>query len=118
MKVLIMEAAPKDVLIYEDPTGQAPFTEWLGKLRDKQAVAKIDIRIERVRLGNFGYVEPVGEGVMELKIDFGPGYRVYFGQMGSKVVVLLLGGDKASQRKDIAMAKEYWRDFKERYHEK
>ncbi len=113
-----MDATPREILVYEDANGLAPFTEWLLKLRDKAAAAKIDIRIERIRLGNFGYVEPVGEGVRELKIDFGPGYRVYFGQMGSRLVILLCGGDKKSQTKDIAKAKEFWRDFKERYHEK
>jgi len=110
-----MQATPQEILIYEDIKGKAPFTEWLKKLRDKQAAAKIDILIERVRLGNLGFVKPLGEGISELKMDFGPGYRVYIGQIGSQIVVLLCGGDKKSQTSDIAKAKKYWRDFKERY---
>ena len=111
-----MESASKHVLIYEDSNGRAPYSEWLKGLRDKRAAAKIDIRIERIGLGNLGFWESVGEGVGELKIDYGPGYRVYFGQIGSTVVVLLCGGDKKTQRKDIAKAKEFWQDFKKRYH--
>ena len=106
------------VLIYENPAGIEPFAKWLDSLRDTQAVAKIDGRVSRIRLGNLGHWEPVGEGVGELKIDYGPGYRVYFGRIGSTIVVLLCGGDKKTQWKDIVKAKEFWRDFKERYHGK
>ncbi len=88
----------------------AEFIQWLAKLPDKQAKAKIDVRVQRVRHGNFGDVKPVGEGVSELRIHHGPGYRVYFVQRGAVVVVLLCGGDKSTQDKDIkaaiAMAKE------------
>ncbi len=113
-----MDATPLKVLIYESAGGEAPYSQWLDNLRDYQAVAKIEVRIRRIRLGNLGYCEPVGNGVCELKIDFGPGYRVYFGRIGSTVVVLLCGGDKKSQRRDIVKAKELWLDFKERYHGK
>ena len=89
---MLVESVSKRVLIYEDPHGKAPYSEWVKGLRDKRAAAKIDIRIARISLGNLGYWEPVGEGVGELKIDYGPGYRVYFGQMGSTIVVLLNGG--------------------------
>lgn len=65
-------------------------------------------------MGNFGHVRSVGEGVHELKIDYGPGYRVYYASSGKTIVLLLLGGDKASQGKDIGRAKEYWKDFKRR----
>ena len=111
-----MESQPKRVLIYEDVNGKAPYSEWLKALRDRRAAAKIDIRIERIKLGNLGFWTSVGEGVGELKIDYGPGYRVYFGQIGTKVIVLLCGGDKKTQAKDIANAKEFWRDFGERYY--
>ena len=109
---------PIRVLIYEDIGGKAPYAHWLDGLRDKQAAAKIEVRIRRIRLGNLGHWDPVGEGVGELKIDYGPGYRVYFGRVGSTFVVLLCGGDKKTQRKDIAKAKVFWQNFKERYHGK
>ena len=115
---MLVESASKQVLIYEDPSGKAPYSEWLKGLRDKRAAAKIDIRIERIKLGNLGFWQPVGGGVGELKIDYGPGYRVYFGQIGSTIVVLLNGGDKKTQIKDIPKAKEFWQDFKKRYHGK
>jgi putative addiction module killer protein len=78
----------------------------LRKLRDEQARARIQIRIRRLSLGNFGDVKPVGEGVSELRIDYGPGYRVYFHQIGSLLVILLVGGDKKTQDADIARAKK------------
>jgi putative addiction module killer protein len=82
------------------------FSNWLRKLRDGQARARIQIRIRRLSLGNFGDVRPVGEGVSELRIDYGPGYRVYFQQIGSLLVLLLIGGDKKTQDADIAKAKK------------
>ena len=82
------------------------FANWLRKLRDEQARARIQIRIRRLSLSNFGDVKPVGEGVSELRIDYGPGYRVYFQQIGSLLVLLLVGGDKKTQDADIAKAKK------------
>jgi putative addiction module killer protein len=110
-----MEALERDIEYYETEDGQRPFRDWLLSLRDKQAQIKIDARMERVKKGNFGYCDPVGDGVLELKIDFGPGYRVYFGQVGNKLVILLNGGDKDSQRRDIKIAHEYWADYRRRY---
>jgi putative addiction module killer protein len=81
-------------------------SKWLRKLRDLNAVARIQIRIRRLSLGNFGDVKPVGDGVSELRIDYGPGYRVYFAQIGSLLVLLLVGGDKTTQDADIAKAKK------------
>ncbi len=86
------------------------FANWLRKLRDEQARARIQIRIRRLSLGNFGDVKPVGEGVSELRIDYGPGYRVYFQQIGSLLVLLLVGGDKTTQDADIAKAKKLARE--------
>ena len=81
------------------------FTKWM-KLRDTDAKARINVRIRRISLtGNFGDVKPVGDGVYELRIDYGPGYRVYYSQRGSEIVLLLIGGDKSSQQKDIDKAK-------------
>lgn len=80
------------------------YADWLGSLRDLRARTRIDIRIRRLSLGNPGDVKPVGEGVSELRIDYGPGYRVYFTRRGSAVIILLAGGDKRSQDRDIAAA--------------
>ena len=81
---------------------------------DSQAVLPIRTRLDRVSLGNFGTVESVGQGVSELKVDHGPGYCIYFAMSGKTVVLLLIGGDKSSQRKDIAAAHCFWKDFQSR----
>lgn len=83
----------------------AIFMSWLRSLRDARAIARIAVRIDRLALGNPGDVRPVGEGVSELRIDYGPGYRVYFVQRGDELVILLCGGDKSSQVEDISRAK-------------
>ena len=82
------------------------YARWFGRLRDRQARVRIDSRIRRLTLGNPGDVRPVGEGVSEIRIDYGPGYRVYFAQRGEALVVLLAGGDKGSQERDIRKALE------------
>ena len=84
----------------------------MKKLRDARAVARINVRIERLAAGNPGQVEPVGEGVSELKIDYGPGYRVYLLREGARLVVLLCGGDKRSQARDILVAKQIAKEWK------
>ncbi|HVZ82554.1 MAG TPA: type II toxin-antitoxin system RelE/ParE family toxin [Terracidiphilus sp.] len=81
------------------------FAVWLRKLRDEQARARVQIRIRRLTLGNFGDVKPVGHGVSELRVDYGPGYRVYLAQRGARLVLLLAGGTKKTQQADIAKAK-------------
>ena len=80
------------------------YARWFRRLRDRQARVRIDSRIRRMSLGNFGDVRPVGEGVSEIRIDYGPGYRVYYAQRGQALVVLLAGGDKDSQERDIQRA--------------
>lgn len=89
------------------------FTDWIEALRDRQARARIEIRIKRLSLGNPGDVKSVGQGISEMKIDYGPGYRVYFMRRGPVVVVLLCGGDKRSQDQDIALAKTISAQWKE-----
>lgn len=89
------------------------FSGWLASLRDVQAQARINIRIRRLSLGNPGDVKPVGEGVSEMRIDYGPGYRVYFAQRGNVVALLLCGGDKRTQDRDIEKAKALAREWKE-----
>ena len=82
----------------------AIFGRWLDTLRDRRAAARVEMRIDRLRLGNPGDVKAVGHGVSEMRIDYGPGYRVYFIQRGGEVLVLLCGGDKSSQKRDIEQA--------------
>jgi putative addiction module killer protein len=89
------------------------YAKWFTGLRDRVARARIDIRIRRLSLGNAGDAKPVGDGVSELRVDHGPGYRVYFIQRGEVVIVLLAGGDKSTQDKDIRTAKSLARDLKE-----
>ncbi|MET3854291.1 MULTISPECIES: type II toxin-antitoxin system RelE/ParE family toxin [unclassified Rhizobium] len=84
----------------------ALFGKWLGELRDAHARIRIVTRIRRLELGNPGDVKPVGGGVSEIRIDYGPGYRVYFTRVGDAIVILLCGGDKSSQSRDIAQAKQ------------
>lgn len=108
-----MEATPKDIKLFRTRDGKKPFIEWLNSLKDQRAKQKIQLRIDRLSLGNLGHTNSVGEGVQELKIDYGPGFRVYFAWEGNTVVILLLGGDKSSQNEDIKKAKSYWKDYKE-----
>jgi|SRR5207249_8454546 len=101
------QARQQEVEEYKLPSGSCPFEEWLGELAlDVRSIVRT--RINRLRLGNFGDCKRVGEGVLELRIDYGPGYRVYLGRDGLSKVVLLCAGDKSSQAADIAMAKSYW----------
>ena len=109
-----MKACSFTLEYYISENGRIPFKAWLDGLKDIHARAKIRISLDRVRLGNFGHAKSVGEGVHELKIDYGSGYRVYYVLAGNTIILLLLGGDKASQSKDIACAKEYWKAFKRR----
>ncbi|KVK95078.1 type II toxin-antitoxin system RelE/ParE family toxin [Burkholderia cepacia] len=103
-----------ELLRYQRDDGREPFTEWLNAVRDKLAQARIRERLRRVQTGNFGDCEPVGEGVIELRVHVGAGYRVYFGRYGGALVLLLSGGDKSSQPDDIRRAKENWSNWKRR----
>jgi len=103
-----------ELLRYQCENGQAPFTEWLNRLRDKVAQARIRVRLRQVEIGNFGDSESVGEGVIELRIHVGAGYRVYCTRHGKLVVLLLFGGNKSSQAADIRQAREYWSEWKRR----
>lgn len=87
------------------------YSKWFEKLRDREAKARINIRLRRITLGNFGDAKPVGEGVSELRITYGPGYRVYFTKQDDRIVILLCGGNKSSQPEDIAKAKELKKDL-------
>ena len=100
-----------DIRYYLDGSGDAPFAEWFAEL-EPVASARIARAIARMEQGNFSNAKGVGEGVLEYKIDFGPGYRVYFGRDGDTIVILLTGGTKKRQQRDIDAAKAYWRDYK------
>src|SRR2546428_12787873 len=95
------EATATELELSATEEGRVPFTEWLDSRRDIRGREKIRARLNRIRLGNFGDSSSGGEGVEELRIDFGPGCRVYFGQAGTKIVLLLCGGDKSTQTQDI-----------------
>lgn len=109
-----MNTQPQEVILYSMSNGTCPFELWLMSLNDRQARARIRKRLALVRLGNLGDFKPVGQGVLELRISYGPGYRIYFARAGSQIVLLLCGGSKKTQSKDIAMAKQYWTDFQEK----
>lgn len=96
---------------YKSAAGGEPFTEWLSDLPDRQARARILARLERLEAGNFGDAKFLRDGVSELRIDWGPGYRVYYGREGRTVIVLLCGGDKRKQDADIRKAVELWQEY-------
>jgi putative addiction module killer protein len=100
------------VFDYLADDGHDPFKEWIGNLQDRQARARILLRIHRMAAGNFGDCKPVAEGVWELRIDHGAGYRVYYARTGEKLVIILAGGDKRRQQADINTALEYWKNWK------
>lgn len=102
----------RTLILYEKSNGKTPFSDWMRNLKDVKARATIRARLNRIQLGNFGDCKNIGEGVFELRIAYGPGYRVYFGHDGEKIVVLLCGGDKRSQARDIENAKIYFTDYK------
>ncbi|MBS1196716.1 MAG: addiction module killer protein [Proteobacteria bacterium] len=103
-----------ELLRYRRLDGREPFSEWLNGLRDKVAQARIRVRLRQIQAGNFGDCDPVGEGVIEMRVHVGAGYRVYCGRHGKSIVLLLCGGDKASQTADIKRAKELWSEWKRR----
>lgn len=103
-----------EIVRYRQDSGKYPFDDWLRSLRDRIAQTRILARMRQLEAGNFGDWASVGEGVFELRIHVGAGYRAYVGRHGSVIVVLLCGGDKASQQKDIERAKEFWADWKRR----
>jgi len=105
------------ILQYLDPIGRNPFAEWFDGL-DPQAAAKVTIAVARLEQGNLSNTKGVGGGVLEYRIDFGPGYRVYFGRDGDEIILLLGGGTKKRQRQDIETAHARWNDYKRRRDER
>ena len=103
-----------EIIHYQDEAGRLPFQEWMERLRDKQAKARIAARLRQLEMGNIGDAKAVGEGVIELRIHVGAGYRVYCSPFGQHWIVLLCGGDKGSQTRDIDRAKSFWSEWKRR----
>ena len=109
------DAHPREIQYYRIQNGRSPFTEWLESIRDFSTRSRIERRLDRLTHGNFGRYKSIGDGMFELILDFGPGYRIYFGEINQTTVLLLCGGDKSSQARDIARAKMYWQEYKEAY---
>lgn len=99
---------------YVTEEGRDPYKDWLSSLADRMAKARIAARIQRLSSGNFGDCKPLAGGVWELRIDAGPGYRVYYARAGQSLILLLVGGDKRQQQRDIETALDYWKDWKRR----
>ncbi|MDE0427909.1 MAG: type II toxin-antitoxin system RelE/ParE family toxin [Candidatus Poribacteria bacterium] len=104
---------PRELQFYQTSKGSEPFTEWFKTIRDTRAQSSIRSRLLYLEQGNFGDYRSVGGGVFEMRIHIGAGYRVYFAEIDNTIVLLLCGGDKASQTRDIRRAKTYWQEYKE-----
>lgn len=103
----------REIQVYRTPNGRQPFIEWFESIENRSTRNRIERRLERLKVGNFGDCSSVGSGVFELRLHFGPGYRIYFGEMDDTIVLLLCGGHKSSQVQDIIRAKNYWLEHKE-----
>ena len=109
-----MEVIPRHVRNYVTPEGREPYEEWVNSYRNRKTRAIIRERINRLHLGNFGDYKRLTADLYELRIHYGPGYRVYFGMVDRVIVILLCGGSKKTQRRDIQKAKEYWEELRSR----
>jgi putative addiction module killer protein len=104
----------KELRNYVTLNGKEPFEEWLKNIKDKMIRARIRRRLDRLSLGYYGDTKALGDGICELRLSFGAGYRIYFAEIEGCIILLLCGGDKSSQAKDIARAKQYWKALIER----
>lgn len=109
-----MDVFERVIRYYLKENGRTPFLDWYEKLKDLKTRQIVLAHVTRIERGNFGDCHGVGKGVSELRINFGPGYRIYFGFDGMRIVILLLGGDKSSQKKDILDAQAFWEDYMRR----
>ncbi|MFZ4537037.1 type II toxin-antitoxin system RelE/ParE family toxin [Propionivibrio sp.] len=103
-----------DIQDYVTADGKDPFKDWVASLADRMARARLLARVQRMAAGNFGDCKPLDDGVWELRIDHGAGYRIYYARAGSRLILLLTGGDKRRQKADIATAVDYWQDLQRR----
>lgn len=110
-----MPVQPKYIRNYVTPAGKEPFEEWLQSIVDTKTRAIIRTRLNRVRMGNLGDAKSLGDSIYELRIHYGPGYRVYFGEWDGTIIVLLCGGSKRGQNSDIRRAKGYWQELRSRH---
>ncbi len=101
------------VKLYCETGGKIPYLKWIDAIKDKEIRIRIQQRIRRLELGNFGNCKALKDGVYELKLDFESGHRIYYGLEGKKIIILLCAGDKSTQRDDIEKAKKFWKDYKE-----
>ena len=99
---------------YQTSAGRAPYRDWINRLKDQGVKARIFTRLDRLSLGNFGKCKALGPGISELKINYGPGYRIYFAEEGAITIILLCGGDKGAQKKDIEKARCFLADYRSR----
>ena len=104
---------PKKLIVYKGKNNKEPFSKWLNNLKEPQVRRRILMRLRRLEQGNYGDCSSVGDSVLELRLFFGSGYRVYFAEDGEELILLLCAGDKSTQDKDIKNAKLYWKDYKE-----
>jgi len=108
VKITVKQRAAE---IYESPSGKKPYAKWIKGLKDNKGKAKIFARVDRAKAGNFGDYKDLKDGLFEMRENFGPGYRVYFGIDGDEIIILLAGGDKGTQDADISKAKDYWLEY-------
>lgn len=108
-----MATSPKEIRLYHEPDGRCPFAEWYRSLKDKKTQAFVDYRLSRIEAGTLGDYKSLGEGVFELRIHYGPGWRIYFARAGARIVLLLCGSDKSSQPQQIRNAKAYWKEYQQ-----
>jgi putative addiction module killer protein len=109
-----VDIKPIKVEIYETVNGEAPFSDWLLRLKNVQAAARILLRLDRVKQGNLGDHKFIADGMLELRIDTGAGYRVYFGRVSDDRIIVLWAGDKSTQARDIEKALAFWMDYRSR----
>lgn len=108
---MVKAATPKHIVFYRNDKGSEPFIDWLDDLRDQDGRRRVLVRLRRLEQGNYGDCSPIGEGLSELRLFFGSGYRVYFGEDEGNIIIILCGGDKGSQSKDITYAKSCWKEY-------
>lgn len=109
------DAQLREIEYFQTSTGCVSFNEWFESIKDRTTRNRIASRLTSLRFGNFGDCHSVGGGVFELRFHFGPGHRIYFSEVGNTIVLLLCGGDKSRQDRDIARAKTYWQEYKEEH---